>query len=250
MTREHTERRQPFRRPCHDASSGAGGPRSRAPFEAGAAPAAALTRGACGGDRARPDRRRLPRGAFVGQPRGGHRARHHHLTDTVTVDGEERDVVSIDGVPIGPTWQGALFPRRRCERARRHGEAALRWAQLASDRARGVRALPRPRPPPTPSRGPGRVPGPGGVAEPATAGRGHRRRAARSQRSRPRRRTEAGDRVARARRAVQRAPAPLPTRALGGAAPAGGHRARSRSSRVSWSSTSPSRRSTRRSGRR
>jgi len=33
----------------------------------------------------------------------------NHLTDTVTVDGEERDVVSIDGVPIGPTWQGRYF---------------------------------------------------------------------------------------------------------------------------------------------
>ncbi|MGI8804752.1 MAG: ABC transporter permease [Thermoleophilaceae bacterium] len=33
----------------------------------------------------------------------------NHLTDTVTVDGEERDVVSLDGVPIGPTWQGRYF---------------------------------------------------------------------------------------------------------------------------------------------
>ena len=33
----------------------------------------------------------------------------NHLTDTVTVDGEERDVVSPDGVPIGPTWQGRFF---------------------------------------------------------------------------------------------------------------------------------------------
>lgn len=33
----------------------------------------------------------------------------NHLTDTVTVDGEERDVVSPDGVPIGPVWQGRYF---------------------------------------------------------------------------------------------------------------------------------------------
>lgn len=28
-----------------------------------------------------------------------------NLTGKVTVDGEERDIVSLDGVPIGPTWQ-------------------------------------------------------------------------------------------------------------------------------------------------
>ena len=33
----------------------------------------------------------------------------NHLTDTVTVDGEQKDVVSPDGVPIGPTWQGQFF---------------------------------------------------------------------------------------------------------------------------------------------
>jgi peptide/nickel transport system permease protein len=33
----------------------------------------------------------------------------NHLSDTVVVDGEERDVVSLDGVPIGPTWQGEFF---------------------------------------------------------------------------------------------------------------------------------------------
>jgi peptide/nickel transport system permease protein len=33
----------------------------------------------------------------------------NHLTDTVTVDGERRDVVSLDGVPIGPTWEGRFF---------------------------------------------------------------------------------------------------------------------------------------------
>jgi peptide/nickel transport system permease protein len=33
----------------------------------------------------------------------------NHLTDTVVVDGEQTDVVSVDGVPIGPTWQGSYF---------------------------------------------------------------------------------------------------------------------------------------------
>ncbi len=30
----------------------------------------------------------------------------NHLTDKVTVDGEEKDVVDPEGVPIGPTWGG------------------------------------------------------------------------------------------------------------------------------------------------
>jgi peptide/nickel transport system permease protein len=33
----------------------------------------------------------------------------NHLTDKVTVDGKEKNVVSLDGVPIGPTWQGRFF---------------------------------------------------------------------------------------------------------------------------------------------
>ena len=33
----------------------------------------------------------------------------NHLTDTVVVDGEEKNVVALDGVPIGPTWQGEFF---------------------------------------------------------------------------------------------------------------------------------------------
>jgi peptide/nickel transport system permease protein len=33
----------------------------------------------------------------------------NHLTDTVVVRGEEKDVVAPDGVPIGPTWQGEFF---------------------------------------------------------------------------------------------------------------------------------------------
>jgi peptide/nickel transport system permease protein len=33
----------------------------------------------------------------------------NHITDTVTIGGEEKDVVSPDGVPIGPTWQSKFF---------------------------------------------------------------------------------------------------------------------------------------------
>jgi peptide/nickel transport system permease protein len=33
----------------------------------------------------------------------------NHLTDTVVVDGQEKNVVSLDGIPIGPTWQGEFF---------------------------------------------------------------------------------------------------------------------------------------------
>jgi peptide/nickel transport system permease protein len=33
----------------------------------------------------------------------------NHLSDTVVVGGEEVDVVSLDGVPIGPTWRGRFF---------------------------------------------------------------------------------------------------------------------------------------------
>jgi peptide/nickel transport system permease protein len=33
----------------------------------------------------------------------------NHLTDTIVVDGEEKNVVELDGVPIGPTWQGEFF---------------------------------------------------------------------------------------------------------------------------------------------
>ncbi len=33
----------------------------------------------------------------------------NHVTDTVTVDGEEKDVVSAEGLPIGPTWQGRFL---------------------------------------------------------------------------------------------------------------------------------------------
>jgi peptide/nickel transport system permease protein len=33
----------------------------------------------------------------------------NHLTDKVTVGGETKNVVSLDGVPIGPTWHGRFF---------------------------------------------------------------------------------------------------------------------------------------------
>ena len=33
----------------------------------------------------------------------------NHLTDRITLDGKPTDVVSPDGVPIGPTWQGRFF---------------------------------------------------------------------------------------------------------------------------------------------
>jgi peptide/nickel transport system permease protein len=33
----------------------------------------------------------------------------NHVTDTVRVGGEVRDVVSPDGIPIGPTWHGRFF---------------------------------------------------------------------------------------------------------------------------------------------
>jgi peptide/nickel transport system permease protein len=33
----------------------------------------------------------------------------NHLTDTIVVDGKKKDVVALDGVPIGPTYQGKFF---------------------------------------------------------------------------------------------------------------------------------------------
>jgi peptide/nickel transport system permease protein len=33
----------------------------------------------------------------------------NHLTDQTTVDGEPTNVVSLDGIPIGPTWQANYF---------------------------------------------------------------------------------------------------------------------------------------------
>jgi len=36
-------------------------------------------------------------------------ATENHLSDTIKVDGETKNVVALDGVPIGPTWQGEFF---------------------------------------------------------------------------------------------------------------------------------------------
>lgn len=33
----------------------------------------------------------------------------NHLTDQIVIDGKKTDVVSVDGVPIGPTWQSEFF---------------------------------------------------------------------------------------------------------------------------------------------
>jgi peptide/nickel transport system permease protein len=33
----------------------------------------------------------------------------NHLSDTIQVDGETKNVVGLDGVPIGPTWHGEFF---------------------------------------------------------------------------------------------------------------------------------------------
>jgi peptide/nickel transport system permease protein len=33
----------------------------------------------------------------------------NHLTDTIVIDGKKTNVVSLDGIPIGPTWQGEFL---------------------------------------------------------------------------------------------------------------------------------------------
>src|SRR5215210_781669 len=33
----------------------------------------------------------------------------NHLTETIVLDGKKTNVVSFDGVPIGPTWQGKFL---------------------------------------------------------------------------------------------------------------------------------------------
>ena len=33
----------------------------------------------------------------------------NHLTDRVTIDGKQTDVVSLEGIPIGPTWGSKFF---------------------------------------------------------------------------------------------------------------------------------------------
>jgi peptide/nickel transport system permease protein len=53
-------------------------------------------------------------GACVGAPLWAEHVAHttpeeNHLTDTIEIDGEQTNVVGLDGVPIGPTWQGEFF---------------------------------------------------------------------------------------------------------------------------------------------
>jgi peptide/nickel transport system permease protein len=53
-------------------------------------------------------------GACVGAPLWAEHVAHttpeeNHLTDTIEIDGEQKNVVGLDGVPIGPTWQGEFF---------------------------------------------------------------------------------------------------------------------------------------------
>jgi len=40
----------------------------------------------------------------------------NHLSDTIVIDGQRRDVVTEDRVPIGPTWRAKVLPRRRRQR--------------------------------------------------------------------------------------------------------------------------------------
>ena len=78
------------------------------------------------------DRARAARRAAV-RERGGRTPRRRRTTSPTqtVVDGKPTDVVSLDGVPIGPTWQRRVLPRRRRERPRPDGPAALRRARLA-----------------------------------------------------------------------------------------------------------------------
>ena len=65
----------------------------------------------------------------------------NHLTDKVTVDGKETDVVSPDGVADRADMAGRVLPGRRRQRPRHGGAAALRRAQLAADRGRRPRCI-------------------------------------------------------------------------------------------------------------
>jgi peptide/nickel transport system permease protein len=52
--------------------------------------------------------------AFFAAPLYAHRVAEttpeaNHLTDTVTIDGKTHDVVSLEGLPIGPTWRAHFF---------------------------------------------------------------------------------------------------------------------------------------------
>ena len=53
-------------------------------------------------------------GACIAAPLWADKVAHttpeeNHLTDTIQQDGETVNVVGLDGVPIGPTWQGEFF---------------------------------------------------------------------------------------------------------------------------------------------
>jgi peptide/nickel transport system permease protein len=52
--------------------------------------------------------------ACLAAPLWAHNVAHttpneNHLSDTIKVDGKTTNVVGLDGVPIGPTWQGEFF---------------------------------------------------------------------------------------------------------------------------------------------
>src|SRR5215210_5690030 len=52
--------------------------------------------------------------ACLAAPLWAHNVAHttpteNHLSDTITLDGKTTNVVGLDGVPIGPTWQSEFF---------------------------------------------------------------------------------------------------------------------------------------------
>ena len=64
----------------------------------------------------------------------------NHLTDQVSIDGERKDVVSLLGTPIGPTWQAHYF--LGADETGRDLMVRLLYAlrDLTADRVRGGRA--------------------------------------------------------------------------------------------------------------
>jgi peptide/nickel transport system permease protein len=92
------------------------------PFEEGREKAAGLSPGQLALRRLRRNKVALAFGALfvvivaicLLAPYWAHHVAHtssikNHLTDTVTVGGEKKDVVKPNGVPIGPTWRGRFF---------------------------------------------------------------------------------------------------------------------------------------------
>ena len=59
-----------------------------------------------------------------------------NITEVLHYGGKAVDVVGLTGSRSGPTWTQQVLPRRRHQRARRRGAAALRRAQFARDRRR------------------------------------------------------------------------------------------------------------------